>query len=162
MVEGALDRGSRCPSRGVGGSGLGWAVWFGARASDRCSVTEASESGPLQGGGGQQPPSYCRKVGRSGSRGVIPSGSPAEFCSVGIQANSGSSSLKCRLQKSARRISGSRSVQSLGAGAGVPSAAGVEALLMGRREAGRTNGCAIPSLSVSTPGGACRSIVARR
>jgi hypothetical protein len=108
-VKGALDRERRRSSRSVARSGLGWAARFGI--NPRPLLGDGGIRVPVLFGssGGQQLPRARGKARRSGSRGVHRKALRWGTRSVETQAQLGCSSLKCRLQKSARRISGSRS-----------------------------------------------------
>lgn len=104
LAEGALGRRSRHSSRGGGGGGLGLLV-HSVFTSGSGEVTRASERGVSSTQDGEQPACVRGDAERSGPRGVNSSilrrGSRAE-----LQAEPGCSSLRCGLQKPARRICG--------------------------------------------------------
>jgi hypothetical protein len=122
LVEGVRGRGSPQPSRAGGGAGLGQMET--ALASIRWRDGRQSY-GAFGFGVGHWPHRARKVVGRSGSDGVNRP-TPQAPLGAGSHAGLGCSSLKCGLQKSARRIFGWGAAVLSSAGADRPSEAGVE------------------------------------
>lgn len=153
LAEGALGRRSRHSSRGGGGGGLGLSG-HSVFTPGSGEVTRASERGVPQARDGEEPACVRGDAERSGPRGVnspiLRRGPRAE-----LQAEPGCSSLRCGLQKPARRICG---VQLRPSGpVARPSEAGAAVFLDGKAAGDAARKGARYLRAALRPGEACRS-----
>lgn len=154
LAEGALGRRSRHSSRGGGGGGLGL-PGYSVFTSGSGEVTRASERGVPSTRDGEEPACVRGDAERSGPRGVNSSilrrGPRAE-----LQAEPGCSSLRCGLQKPARRICGVQ-FAAFGSEVARPSEAGAAVFLDGRAAGDSARKGARYLRAALRPGEACRS-----